>query len=554
MYNTLPPGITPEELLEYLRKSRSDDSSLTVEEVLEKHETQLNEWAERTLGRRIPEENVFREIGSGETIDSRPEIQKILRMIESPKIKGVLIKEVSRLGRPSLKEIGILSELFQYSNTLIITPERVFDLRNKYDKDAFEREMMRGNEYLEYFKAIQQNGRLASVAAGNFIGSVPPYGYDKVWVTEGKRKCPTLQIKEEEANIVRMIFDLYVNQNMGVNNIANKLDAMKIKPPRSKYWSADTLRDMLANEHYIGKVRWNWRKTVAFVENGEVVKKRPNSKIGEYLVYDGKHEPIIDEETFYEAVKRVGSTPRTKPNAKLRNPLAGILHCKCGRAMSMRTYKNKEGKERSAPRYLCDGQIHCGSGSCLVDEMLERVCSILQQCIEDFEVRLQNDTGDSVKLHTKLIKSLEKKMEELNEKELAQWEAQSHPDVSQRMPPHVFKMLNERLLQEKDEVQQALCKAYESMPEPVEYEERVARFRDALEALKNPDVDAEKKNILLKACIERIEYTREKPQRIKSQQIRYYDKKTKKTRWKSPLKTGGNWTNPPIELDVKLKV
>lgn len=554
MYHQLPPGITPEEILEYLRKSRSDDASLSVEEVLEKHERQLDEWAERNFGRTIPEINKYREVGSGETIDSRPEIQKILKAIESPKIKGVLVKEVSRLGRPSLKEIGILSELFQFSNTLIITPERVFDIRNKYDRDAFEREMMRSNEYLQYFKEIQQNGRLASVSAGNFIGSIPPYGYDKIWVAEGKKKCPTLKIKEDEANIVRMIFDMYVNQNIGVNNIANKLDEMHIKPPKKKYWAADTIRDMLKNEHYIGKVRWNWRKTIATVENGEVVKKRPTQKIGEYLVYDGKHEAIVTEELFKAAYEKAGKNPRTKPNAKLRNPLAGILYCRCGRAMSMRTYKNPDGSERSAPRYLCDDQTHCGTGSCLCDEMIDRICDILKQCIEDFEIRITNDTGDSAKLHSQLIKNLEKQMQDIKERELSQWEQQSHPDPSQRMPAEIFKQLNERLLKEKEEVQQALCKAYESMPEPVDYEEKVVKFKDALEALKNPDVDAEKKNILLKACIERIDYSREKPQRIKSQQIRYYDKETKKTRWKSPLNVGGNWTSPPVELDVKLKV
>jgi hypothetical protein len=67
-------------------------------------------------------------------------------------------------------------------------------------------------------------------------------------------------------------------------------------------------------------------------------------------------------------------------------------------------------------------------------------------------------------------------------------------------------------------------------------------------------VDVEKKNNLLKVCIERMEYTREKPQRLKSQQVKVYDKKLKKTRHVSPLNTGGNWTSPPIELDVKLKV
>lgn len=550
MYYQLPPGITPEEILEYLRKSRSDDATLSVEEVLEKHERQLDEWAERTLGKPIPEENKFREVVSGETIEARTEIQKVLKLIESPKVKGVLIKEVSRLGRPSLKEIGILSELFQYSNTLIITPERFFDLRNKYDKDAFEREMMRGNEYLEYFKAIQQNGRLASVAAGNYIGSIAPYGYDKIWITEGKKKCPTLQIKESEATVVRMIFDMYVNQNMGVNNICNKLDEMKIKPPKGEFWSPLALRDMLVNDHYVGKVKWNWKKTVATVENGEVVRRQTKSKVGEYLVYDGKHEAIIAEEIFNAAREKMGSNPRNRPSTKLRNPLAGLLFCQCGRAMSYRTYKSRS----CDPRYLCNGQTHCSTGSCLVSDMIERVCDILQQCIEDFETRLTNDTGDSAKLHAKLIKNLEKQMKELKERELAQWEQQSHPDPSQRMPAEIFKQLNERLLNEKAEIQDALCKAYESMPEPVDYEEKIGKFRDALEALKDPDVDAEVKNNLLKACIARIDYKREKPERIKSKQVRYYDKEMKRTRWKSPLNTGGNWTQPPIELDVKLKV
>lgn len=550
MYYQLPPGITPEEILEYLRKSRSDDPTLSVEEVLEKHERQLDEWAERTLGKKIPEENKFREVASGESIDTRPEMQKILKMIESPKVKGVLIKEVSRLGRPSLKEIGILSELFKYSNTLIITPERFFDLRNKYDKDAFEREMMRGNEYLEYFKEIQQNGRLASVAAGNYIGSIPPYGYDKIWVTEGKKKCPTLRIKESEATVVRMIFDMYVNQNMGVNNICNKLDEMKIKPPKGEFWSTLALRDMLSNDHYIGKVKWNWKKTVATVENGEVVKRQTKSKVGEYLVYDGKHEAIITEEIFYAAREKKGKNPRQRPSTKLVNPLAGLLFCQCGRAMSYRTYKSRS----CDPRYLCNGQTHCGNGSCLASEMIDRVCDILEQCIADFEVRLKDDTGDSAKLHAKLIKNLEKQMQELKERELAQWEQQSHPDPSQRMPAEIFKQLNERLLNEKAEIQEALCKAYESMPEPVDYEEQIGKFREALEALKDPEVDVEVKNKLLKACIERIDYKREKPERIKSQQVRYYDKETKRTRWKSPLNTGGNWTQPPIELDVKLKV
>lgn len=542
--------LTPEEVLDYLRKSQSDDPTLTVEEVLEKHETILDEWAEKFLGGKVPEKNKFREVVSGETMKERPGIQQVLRLIESPKIKAVAVVEPQRLTRGDGEEIGRLMKLFKFTSTLVITPQRIYDLRDDYDWDALKRELERGNDYLEYTKKILNRGRLLSVSQGNYIGNVKPYGYDKDWVMDGKRKCPTLKPNPEQAEVVRMIFDMYVNQDMGATNICHYLDGLKVKPPKGERWSPPAVTKMLDNIHYIGKVRWNFRKTVNIVEEGEIRKTRPQMRIGEYLIYDGKHEAIISEELFNAAQEKKGRNHRAKPNTKVRNPLASILFCECGRAMSLRTYKY----HNSPPRLLCDGQVHCKSGSCLYDEMIERVCSILEQSIEDFEVRLSNDTGNSAKLHTKLIKSLEKKLEELERRELAQWEQQSHPDPDQRMPPHIFKRLNSELLKEKDEINQALCKAYESMPEPVDYEEKIFRFQDALQALKNPDIDAQTKNTLLKRCIERIDYKRDKPERIKSQQIRYYDKELKKNRRKSPLSTGGNWTTPPIELDVKLRV
>jgi hypothetical protein len=319
-------------------------------------------------------------------------------------------------------------------------------------------------------------------------------------------------------------------------------------------WTSPGLKDLLENIHYIGKVKWNWRKTVTIVEDSEIIKTRPKSKIGEYMIFEGKHPAIISDELFQAARDKQGRNHKAKPTTKVRNPLASLLFCKCGRAMSLRFYKNPDGSERNAPRLLCDGQVHCGSGSCLYEEMVDRVCAILEQCIEDFEVRIKNDEGDSVRLHARLIQNLEKRMKDLQAKELAQWEAQSDPDPAKRMPQEIFQQLNAKLLKEKEEMQQALCKAYESMPNPVDYQEKMDRFKAALAALRNPEASAEEQNSLLKQCIEKIIYSREKPERIKSQQVRYYDKEQKRTRHKSPLKTGGNWTSPEIELDVKLKV
>ena len=546
MYYQPEKDLLPEEILLYLRKSRTDDPTLDVEEILSRHETILDEYAERTWGRRISEDNKMREIVSGETIDSRPELLRILKMIESPKIKGVLLVEVQRLGRPDLEDIGRLSKLFRYTNTLVITPQKTFDLRNEYDREAFERELMRGNEYLEYTKKIMSRGRLLSVQQGNFIGTKPPYGYDKDVVMEGKKKCHTLKINEAEAEIVRMVFDMYVNKDMGRVNIAHHLNDLKVPTRTGALWTQDTLKTMLENEHYIGKVRWNWRKTVTIVEDGEVKKVRPKTEVGEYLVYDGKHEAIISEELFRAAREKQGKNHKAKSKTKVRNPLAGLLFCQCGRAMSLRTYTS----HNSAPRLLCDNQVYCKTTSCLYSDIIDRVRDALKECIADFEVRIQSDDKTSQQLHENLIKRLKLKLEELNKKELSQWEKYSEED----MPKEIFEKLNEKVLKEKDEIQQALCKAYESMPEPIDYEEQLLRFKDALDALDDPEVSAEKKNKLLKACIERIEYKREKSVRIKSQQTRYYDPEQKKTRYKSPLNTGGNWTNPPIELDIRLAI
>ena len=554
MYYQPHINYNPEEVLGYLRKSQSDDPLLTVEEVLSKHETILDEWAEKHLGGKVPEENKFREVVSGETLKERPEINKVLRLIESPKYKAILIVEPQRLTRGDLEDIGRIMKLLKLTNTLVITPERIYDLRDEYDWDAFERELKRGNDYLKYTKKILNRGRLQSVSQGNYIASIPPYGYDKTFVMDGKRKCPTLKENPEQADVVRMIFDMYVNQDMGRPNICYRLDDLGVKPPKGEKWSPAALKDMLENVHYIGKVKWNWRKTVEIVEEGEIRKSSLKSKVGEYLIYEGKHDGIIDEELFNAAQEKQGRNHRAKPKTKIRNPLASLVYCKCGRAMSLRYYKLPDGTERSAPRLLCDGQKYCKSGSVLYEEMIDRVAVILEQCIADFQTRIKNNEVDSLNIHKKIVQNLEQRKKELEAKELSQWEAQSSPDPALRMPAHIFQQLNEKLLKEKDEIQQALCKAYESMPEPVNYEEKILTFTEALNALRDPDCDPAKQNRLLKACIERIEYSREKPQRIASQQTRYYDKEQKRTRHTSPLNTGGNWTSPPIELDVKLKV
>ena len=532
------------ETLDYGRKSRTDDPLLSVEEVLDKHDKIIEEYAEKYLGGPIPEENKYREVGSAESLDSRPEILRLLKDIENPAIKAVAVVEVQRLSRGDLEDAGRLIRILRYTNTYVITPMKIYDLRDEYDRDAFERELKRGNEYLEYFKKIQARGKLASVKEGNYVGSVAPYGFDRIEKTDGKKTYHTLIERKDQADVVRMVFNWYCNEDIGVTAICRRLEDLGVKTKTGgKYWRTYQIFSMLENVHYIGCVRWNWRKTIKIIEDQEIRKLRPKAKVDEYLIFEGKHDGIISEELFNKAREIRGKRHRTKRNLSLRNPFSGIMYCKCGAKMGYNTYR-KNGIEYAPPKLVCNNQVHCKTGSVLFDEIFTDVCATIKDCIEDFEVRIENNKDDSFKLHKDLVVRLEKKLKELEEKEVMQWEAQYDPDPNMRLPQEVFKRLNEKLLSEKEEIKKSLAKAKGSMPKPIDYREEKIKFEDALAALQDPDVDAKVKNQFLKNIIDKIEYERGETVRITKKNAKELGVDTAK---------GMQWYTPPYKIKMKLK-
>lgn len=527
---------SPDEILEYLRKSRADDPWESVEDVLRRHEDILRDWSDRNLGGPVPEENIFREVVSGETIEARPEMKRLLRMIESPRIKAVLVVEVQRLSRGDLEDAGRLIKLFRYTNTKVITPMKVYDISDDYDRDAFERELKRGNEYLEYTKKILNRGRIQSVMEGNFIGSIPPYGWKKVFVEDGKKKYPTLAYNEETESL-RLIYSLCHDSHLRPVAIAHRLDELGIRTRKGGHWSAESIRDILTNPHNNGKVVWNWRKTVLTVEDQEVIKSRPRS--GDMIIVDGKQPKLIDDDYFREVQEFLKSNTHEPHGKELRNPFAGILYCQCGHAMTMRTYKGKDGNERCAPRYACTDQAYCKTGSSTAAEIYKSVAQILEDSIRSFEFELEHFSDD--KLQLKQVSILQARFDELCKKEISQWEKYSE----EGMPKEIFDKLNHKVLEEKAAVEKALAEAKDSIPDRASYEKKIYMFRDALSGLFDDSLSAAEKNRLLKLCIERIVYHRDQPERLR----RPAGEKKGTT-----LKVGGAWSEPPIQTDVTLKL
>ena len=317
-----------EQYLLYLRKSRKD---LQLEElgidVLERHENTLLDLAKKM---NISIGGIFREVVSGDSISARPEMQKLLHEVESGKWRGVLVMEVERLARGDTIDQGIVARAFQYSDTMIVTPAKIYDPSDEFDQEYFEFGLFMSRREYKTIKRRLQTGRLRSVQDGFYVGNIPPYGYDRIKAPDGKHY--TLQ-PNSEAPAVELIFDLYANKLYGYDRICTELNRLNIMPRKSDRFSPATVKDIIANPVYIGFLRWNWRKQERSFLNGSVTVSRPKHET--YDIYKGIHTPIIDEELFKRANSRRGNwNAPAKKGTALQNPLAGLIFCsECGRNM-----------------------------------------------------------------------------------------------------------------------------------------------------------------------------------------------------------------------------
>ena len=530
MYREMP-HFQPEEVLEYSRKSRTDDPMLTVEQVLEKHATILREWADRNLDAPIPKENIYHEVVSGETIQARPQFKNLLKRIESPQIKAVLIVECERLGRPDLEEIGKITKLFQYTNTVIITPQRTFDLHDEWDREAFEREMMRGADYLKYTKRSLGRGKEISLNSGNFINGVFPYGYDREWIIEGNRKRPTLAIVEEDAKVVRLIFDWYVNEGIGATKICQRLNEMGIKAKKGGLWKKSSIVNMLKNEHYIGKIVIRKHIKVNSVQDQEIITQKVLNE--NYKTVEGKHPAIIDEETFYKANNKIQRHISVKPNKSLQNPFASILRCECGKVMIRR-------KNRNTFRYLCDEQTLCGNASVGEEQLIEAVIHHLKKELANLSAKVTtNEDKTKEGKHTEYVSLLESKYAELENKELSLWDKYAEDN----MPKQVFDKLLAKCIEEKKSIEKALETAHNDKPIHVDYKGAISTLHQAIETLNDDSVPASAKNKLLLCIVDKIVYRRPKAIRMTPQEAE-----------EKGVTLTGSWYCPDFELDIFLKV
>lgn len=488
----------------YLRKSRKDkdleDKGINT---LERHEKILRDLAEQQ-GLQIGE--VYKEVVSGDSIESRPQMQKLLEDVHNNKWAGVLVVELERLARGDTKDQGIVAEAFKYSETLIVTPSKTFDPNDEFDEEYFEFGLYMSRREYKTIKRRLAAGVKLSVLEGNYLHPKAPYGYD---IDDRGRRDRTLK-ENAEADVVRMMFDWFTREKVSICEITRRLTAMKIPSPQGyDYWSGFTVTKMLKNEVYIGKIHYGKARRVKEYKDKKLQTVSKKSAPGDYIVADGKHNAIIDMETWELALARHAKNAPVKQGRELKNPLAGLLRCsKCGKVLALCTTSTKGSGTTRVYKYDVfrhRREYNCWCAAIRAKFVYPAVSDALRNYIADFQVKIDDNGEKKAEAHAKVISTMERNLEELKAK---------RKKIMVFFEDDVY--TEEEFLERKKEINDDITMlsaqietARSTQPVEVDYREKVVKFTEVLEAFENPSVSAKAKNDLLKEIICSIDYSRE---------------------------------------------
>ena len=513
METKLPPF---HRIVAYLRKSRADGEE-TVDAVLARHERMIQDYCLRTYNAELPADRIYREVQSGETIASRPVMQYVIRMIQNKEIDAVLCVDLQRLSRGDLSDVGELSALFRYTGCLIVTPVRTYNVADEYDRKFFEMEVMHGNDYLEYIKKIMGRGRRQSVLEGNYIYSGDPYGYRRVYVD----KRPTLEVHEEEASVVRLIYELYTGpEHAGPTEIARRLNNLGVKPRKSDRWTNYAVKGILVNPLYISKITWQRQKETKEYSDGKIITRRRLSEEGDYICADARHPAIIAQETFdlAQEIRRSRAHPAVRANYDIVNPLAGLVKCGvCGKAMTYRF-----GDHDSQPFILC-ASADCSTRSVRLSVLLEHICGSMQFTLEEYRQKIEKNSNAAASDPTTEI--YQKELAELQKQQKRQFELLERGIYSEEVFLERSAEVNERIKNVTAEIE----KIESNQKTENDYSVFCASMQKCIDIIRNPDSPAKEINSMLKRVITIIKYNR-------------------------PKSTRGRWEDTPISLQIFYKI
>ena len=479
----------------YLRKSRTDEElerTLGEGETLIKHRKALLKFAKE---KELNIVEIKEEIVSGDSLFFRPKMLELLKEVEANKYDGVLVMDIDRLGRGGMKDQGIILEAFKESHTLIITPSKTYNLNDDIDEEMTEFKTFFARRELKVINKRMQGGRIRSIQDGNYIATNPPLGYDITFI----KKFRTLKINDDEAEIIHIIFKLYIEGN-GARYIADYLNNLGFRTKVGNKFTPSSILFIIKNPVYIGKVTWKKKDIKQSKDPNKITNSKSRPK-DEWIVSDGKHKPIIDEITFKQAqeiLKNRYHIPYQLTNAP-HNPVAGIAVCGiCGNKLIMRS-------SRGIDRIMC---IHkCGNISVRYDlfenEMLKELEKYLKKY--KFSISIKSEESD-LTIYKKQQNVLNKELENLRNQKNKLFDLLEREIYTEDVFLERSKNIEDRITKVTTEI----SKLNQSLKKDIDInEDSIIQYENAIKAYESTN-DVKLKNELLKSILYKIEYLKDK--------------------------------------------
>ncbi|NCB52198.1 MAG: recombinase family protein [Clostridia bacterium] len=474
----------------YLRKSRAEEQAST-EEVLAKHREALVDLA---VKKGIIVTDVFDEVVSGESLYARPQMLRLLEGVNAGRYEAVLCMDIDRLGRGGMADQGVILDAFRYSDTLIVTPDKTYNLSDEMDEELTEFKAFMARREYKMIRKRMRRGLMQTIEAGGYVAN-PPYGYQKTVVD----KLPTLEIVDVEAVFVHMMYDHY-QSGTGSYVIAQELNAAGSVPRRNAQWSASTVREILQNPTYAGFVAWNRVKHYKPGTHGNSKHHVVYMPRDEWKLAEGKHEAIIPRDQW-ETVQQIRKSRSNPPTTKrLSNPLAGLIYCSvCGGKMQQVRAGN------TSELYL-----YCHNNQCCASAKLEYVEEHLIEALSDELERLRIQSRSFTPPDTEPLKAA---LEAVG-RELSKLDARL---------PRLYEFLEDgtydrdtfrQRLEAAENEKAALLERQSDIEKEIirigarDLNKTVEKLETALAVY--PTLDIAEKNRLLKSIIERVDFTKPK--------------------------------------------
>lgn len=373
----------------YVRLSRDDDKrnyssienqKLIIRQYATEHNLVIDRW--------------YEDDGISGYLFDRPGFNRLIQDLDCD-IETVLVKDFSRLGRHNARILLLLDYFKEQGRHLIVIDDH-------YDSETSEDDMIGITTWFNerYVKDTSRKIRQA-IGARQKEGTLivkPPFGYQRS-NTEKKE----LEIVSEEAKIIRLVFDLYM-QGLGYRKISEYLTEKNFPTPsmiRRRHdlesgqnshfplalkWSDGMVRDILGNDFYTGTLRLRKRTRKCIHGKDSRVPKE------EQYVFPDHHPPIIDGMTFAlvqelkEKRARSGyrGSRQKQSGAEALSLFGSCLYCKdCGRKLTQIRRKTSSGEHKY---YICStynskGKHYCSKSHLIREqELIEAMVYYLQVC------------------------------------------------------------------------------------------------------------------------------------------------------------------------------